>query len=125
MAKRASGFRVVTQRAPAPIIRIATPRAAPIARRPKHRRRVGGGSRAGLAGFFSKQRQGAFAGAFALGILDKQGTALPTVPVLGRAGTAALAAYFMGFHDAATGLGSIALYEFAREGKIAGDFSTV
>lgn len=73
-------------------------------------------------------------GAALLGILDKQGTALPTVPVLGRAGTAGLALWWLGrsnksaqLQHAATGCLSIAMYELLKEGKIAGagDFSVV
>ena len=89
-----------------------------------HRRRRGGGGSSSLT---SSERIGAMGAALLLGFLDKSGTSLPTVPLLGRAGTLGVGSYFLGKHmrsptlnHAATGFLCIALYELGREGKIAG-----
>jgi hypothetical protein len=95
-------------------------------------RRVGSGVRrvstAAGAALLSAERTGAMLGAGLLGLLDKQGTKLPTVPVLGRAGTSGLILWWLSKHQkspqlnhAATGCLSIAVYELMRDGKIAGD----
>ena len=53
--------------------------------------------------------------------------AFPTIPMLGRAGSLALAAYFMGgqkagiLQDVAIGGAVLAGYELAKDGKISGD----
>jgi len=129
MAKR-------TARAPQAIV-IQAPRARSVARRQsgrlsRRRRRSFGGRAASVgAGLLSSERVGAVVGGFILGMLDKQGTKLPTVPVLGRAGTLGVASYYIGksMHSAAvlhaaTGFLSIAAYELARQGTIAGDDQT-
>jgi hypothetical protein len=74
-----------------------------------------------------KHRIGALVGAGILGLIDKAGIDLPTLPFLGKAGTAGLAAWALGKYghsawadDAATGMLSIAVYELAREGTISG-----
>ena len=104
------------------IVRVTAPKPAKLKRRSVARRAVGGARQ-----LLSSQRTGAMIGAFLLGVLDKQGTELPTVPMLGRAGTLGVATYFVGkqmrspaLDHAATGFLSIALYQFAREGKVAG-----
>lgn len=64
--------------------------------------------------------------AFALGKIDKDGTSVPTIPALGRAGTIAAGAHFLGkgkkgwvtsLRNAAT---VIALYEMGQKGTISG-----
>lgn len=60
-----------------------------------------------------------------LGYLDKNGTQIPTVPMLGRAGTLAVIAYFLRgkspyISHAAAGFAAIAAYEFTREGSVSG-----
>lgn len=62
---------------------------------------------------------------FVLGHIDKSGSAFPTVPMLGRAGTIAAAAYFLGkgrgiWGDVMVAAAAIAGYEFGSTGKIAG-----
>lgn len=103
-------------------LKISVPRASGLARpkKTRHRRRASGG------GTIADEK-GALLGAAVLGYLDKAGTKVPTIPVLGRAGTLAIAAYYGGkqFHmpmvkRAAVGFACIALYEFMRDGKIAG-----
>jgi hypothetical protein len=92
---------------------------------PKHtkgRRHHGG------KGSSEKHRVGAILGAAVLGLIDKSQTInLPTIPFLGKAGTAALAAWGVGKYmhsqwadQAATGMACIAAYELAKEGHIDG-----
>jgi len=66
-------------------------------------------------------------GGFLVGILDKQGTNIPTVPMLGRAGTLALGLHFLGrqfkskmVNNAALAAAAIAGYELGRDGSISG-----
>lgn len=62
-----------------------------------------------------------------LGWIDKNQTQVPTIPMLGRAGTLALGAWFFRKHSMkylpklAGGFAAIALYEWQREGSIAGN----
>lgn len=66
-------------------------------------------------------------GGFALGFIDKSGTSIPTIPLLGRAGTIALAAHFIGkgkpgiLTDVRNAAAAVAAYEMGSTGKIAGD----
>lgn len=76
----------------------------------------------------NSERTGAIIGAFVLGMLDKSGTKVPTIPLLGRAGTLGVGAYYASKHmhmpmlnHAATGFLCIAAYEMGREGKVSGD----
>lgn len=94
-----------------------------------YRGNVGGGG-----GFLNGDRVGAIIGGFVLGMLDKNGTSLPTVPMLGRAGTLGVGLYFAGkqfrmpilVHGATAAL-AIASYQLGSTGKIAGveGFDTV
>jgi len=99
-----------------PIIKVSAPRAAPKAK--KHHRRHAGGS--------SKKKVIAVAVAgYVMGHIDKAGTAIPTVPMLGRAGTIAAVAYFFGkgqgiWGDVMVAAAAIAGYEMGSTGKIAG-----
>lgn len=108
-------------RASAPIIRVTAPR--PLTKtKTKHRRKSGGGH--------TKTKAFAIAAAgLALGYLDKPGGALsniPTIPLLGRAGTLAAGLYFLapktGFWVEATAAAiAIAAYELGNKGSISGD----
>lgn len=133
MAKRRKSHKRSASRAV--VVRSAPRAAAPIVIRTGGGGRIArvrhavhrGGAAVGSA-LLSAERTGAMIGAAVLGLLDKQGTALPTIPVLGRAGTAGLALYWLAktnksaqLGHAATGCLSIAVYELMREGKIAGD----
>lgn len=69
-------------------------------------------------------------GGAVLGFIEKQFPTLPTVPLLGRAGTIALGAYFLGkqgsgsspiFRDVALAGAAIAGYQLGKEGKVSGD----
>jgi hypothetical protein len=97
-----------------------------IARRSAPRRHSsGGGSQFGS--LLSNERTGAMVGAAILGVLDKQGTKFPTLPMVGRAGTAGLVLWYLAksqrsaqMAHAATGCLAIAVYEMAKDGKISG-----
>ena len=78
----------------------------------------------------AKTMIGTAIGGAVLGFAEKRWTTLPTVPVLGRAGTIALAAYFLSkrggtfsgvLRDVALAGAAVAGYEMGKEGKIAGD----
>lgn len=73
---------------------------------------------------------GAAIGGAALGFIEKQFPTIPTIPLLGKAGTIAVIAYFarnMGgglggiMRDAALAGAAIAGYELGKDGKISGD----
>lgn len=79
------------------------------------------------SGFTEKHRMGAIVGGAVMGLLDKSGIDLPTLPFLGKAGTVGVAAWAVGKYmrspwaeDLATGMLSIAAYELAKEGSISG-----
>lgn len=90
-----------------------------------HRRRASGGLGSALGGL--GHLAPVAAGAFALGLLDKQGTKFPTVEVLGRAGTIAVASHFAAkflrmpiLRDVALAAAAVALYEYGSQGKVVG-----
>jgi len=68
-------------------------------------------------------------GGFALGFIDKSiGDQLPTLPVLGRAGTIALGAWLFNrggsssiLRDVAIAGIAIAGYQYGKEGEVSGD----
>lgn len=129
MAKRRENSSMVSYqpayRPPAPVIRIAAPRAIQT-RAPKRRTRA----RIGGGGTSLKNRMiaGAIGGA-ALGFIEKSGFAanLPTIPLIGRKGTIALAAYYLGgqkpgiLQDIALAAAILAGNELGRDGKISGE----
>jgi hypothetical protein len=122
MAKRSAPRRTIVVRSVASRLRPIIVR-APAAVKKFHHRRGSGKSKSG-----EKHRMGAIAGGAVLGLLDKSGFAIPTLPFLGKAGTAGLAAWAVGkwtnspwADDMATGMLSIAAYELAKEGHIDGD----
>lgn len=130
MAKRRSSAAMQVYRAPAfaprspaPIIRIATPRAitAPKKRHTRRRSAVSGG------GSTKDVMMKLALGAGALGLIEKHFTSLPTIPVLGRKGTIALGAYMLGgkkpglIRDIAISAAVLAAYELAKDGKVSGD----
>jgi hypothetical protein len=93
------------------------------------RRRGGGGGGNKVGGITDKHRLGAMAGAALLGFLDKSETIhVPTLPYLGKAGTAGVALWAAGkflksawADNAATGALCIAVYELTKEGKVSGE----
>jgi hypothetical protein len=74
-----------------------------------------------------KTLMGLVVGGFILGFIDKSGTSIPTIPILGRAGTIALAAHFFGkgkagmVTDVRNSAASVAAYEFGLKGSVSGD----
>jgi hypothetical protein len=62
---------------------------------------------------------------YLLGMLDKAGTAIPTIPVLGKAGTLAVGLHFLGkgnkmMSEASLAAAAIAGYEMGSLGKVSG-----
>lgn len=114
---------------PAPIIRVSSPRAAPVRRRRSHRR-SGGGHGVGGGIVSNETVQMAIGGAL-YGFAVKSGliAKLPAIPVLGRTGTAAILLDYWSRHGggqmahrAARAAAAIAGYQLGSEGSIQGDF---
>ena len=131
MAARKKTTSVV--RATVPTVRIQT-QAAPARRRsapralaaPKKKGRSRG--RRGGGGLSLQMLGGTALGGAALGFIEKQWPNAPTLPIIGRAGTIALAAYYFGgkakpglMRDIALSGAAVAGYELGKTGKIAGD----
>lgn len=125
MAKKRSAaiVRNIPVRAPAPVIRVSAPRAPA---KTKSRRR----SVSSIVGINAKTIVGAGVGGAALGFIEKTFPNLPTVPIVGRAGTIAIAAYFLSrgrgstsgiMRDIALAGSVIAGYQFGKFGVVAGD----
>jgi hypothetical protein len=91
--------------------------------KPKHPRRRGGGKSS------EKVLMGLCIGGLALGFFDKSGTTfpIPTIPVLGKAGTIAVIAHVFGkgkpgmVTDIRNAAAVVASYEFGKDGKVSGD----
>jgi hypothetical protein len=112
-------------RPPAQVIQIRSPRSSGVTRKSKrhHRRRAsssGGG----------KTYLGAAIGGAVFGFIEKSFPNLPTLPLLGRAGTVAVAGYFLSkrggmggslVRDVTMAAAVIAGYELGKDGKISGD----
>lgn len=137
MAKRkraATRARSTTKivRAPAPIIRVSSPRAAPARRRRASPRRSRGGGM-GVGGLVSNESIQMAIGGALYGYAVKSGLVakLPAIPVLGRTGTAAILLDYWARHGggqiahrAARAAAAIAGYQLGAEGQISGDFMT-
>jgi hypothetical protein len=93
----------------------------------KHKKK---GHKGGRRQSTEKVMMGLVIGGFAMGFLDKPGgpgANIPTIPVLGKAGTIALAAHF--FAKGKAGLATdirnaaavVAAYEFGLKGSVSGD----
>ena len=86
-----------------------------------------GGGRKGQSS--TKQIMGLLVGGFVMGYIDKGGLGanIPTIPLLGRAGTIAVAAHFFGkgrqgiVTDIRNAAAAIASYEFGLKGSVSGD----
>jgi hypothetical protein len=131
MAKRKSQQRTQIVRAvqvrptPAPIIKVSAPRAAPVKKRRGGRRRssgVGGGG-----GALTQQALiSAGIGGAGFGFVVKSFPNLPTIPILGKAGTVAALALFLGkripfARDIGIAAAAIAGYQLGTEGHVLGD----
>jgi hypothetical protein len=80
----------------------------------------------GLGGFLSQQQINAGLGGAALGFIQKQFPNLPKIPILGEAGTVAVAAWMLRgkvplANDVATAAIVVAAYQLTSTGKIVGD----
>lgn len=129
-ARRASTTTKIV-RAPAPIIRVSAPRAAPVRHRRYRRRHSGGGM--GVGGLISNESVQMLIGGALYGYAVKSGLVakLPEIPVVGRTGTAAILLDYWSRHGggqlahrAARAAAAIAGYQLGAEGKISGDLST-
>lgn len=83
-----------------------------------------------MGGLFNKTRMGIVAGALAFGFLEKQAffQNLPSLPLIGKAGTIGLGAYLLSnggrnklADDVATAALVIAAHEFGSTGTVVGD----
>jgi hypothetical protein len=126
----------VRERAAAPVIRVTAPRSAPIKHRKRRRSGGGGGGHRGIGGgatgAMSATRSGALAlGGFIYGYIEKNVPQFPTLPVVGKSGAIALAAYFLGgknaglIADVGNAASVIAGYSFGSTGKVSGVASQV
>lgn len=120
-------------RAPAPIIRVSAPRAAPAARRRRSPRRRQGRTGGLGGGIISNESIQMAIGGALYGYAVKSGLVakLPAIPVLGRTGTAAILLDYWSRHGggsiahrAARAAAAIAGYQLGAEGQISGDFVT-
>jgi hypothetical protein len=117
-------------RAPAPIIRVSAPRAAPVVRRRSKRRSPSQRSTNLIGGLISNETVQMAIGGALYGYAVKSGVVakLPAIPVLGRTGTAAILLDYWARHGgphlagrAARAAAAIAGYQLGNEGKISGD----
>lgn len=106
------------------MIRIAAPRAVAAKTKKHHRRRSASGIGSG------KTLIGTAIGGAVLGFVEKQFPSLPTIPILGRAGTIAVAAHFLSkqggqtsgiARDVALAGAAIAGYQLGLTGKVSGE----
>lgn len=112
----------VVYRAPAPrvqIVRVQSPRSAPMVKRGRSRGRGKGASGASMGAVM--------AGGLILGLAEKADLGLPQIPILGRKGTMALAAWAYAratgskvARDIAIGMAAVSAYELGKEGSISG-----
>jgi hypothetical protein len=136
MAKRrktATKTITVRERSAPQTIKVSVPRAAPIKarRRGRARRHSGGGGLGrggGATGAMSLNKSGSLAlGGFIYGYIEKTfGPQLPALPLVGKTGAIALAAFFLGgkhpgiIADVGNAASVIAGYSFGSTGKVSG-----
>lgn len=128
MAKR-SNLAIRTVRAAAPVIRIAAPRAAAAVKSGGRRagrtiRRAAGSSAHGMTPISAAVTAAVVGYAESAGFMDK----LPSIPVVGRKGTLAIAAWYFSKHgggkiarDVALIAAVLAGHELGTTGKVSGD----
>jgi hypothetical protein len=129
MAKSKTG--VSTRRVGGQSIVVVEPpravQAAPRASGQRRRRRRGGGGGGGGFGRSAKGKRmmGVALGGFAYGIIEKSFPGLPTLPVVGKSGTVAIAVYFLGgnndlINDVGIAAAAIAGYSLGKTGTVSG-----
>jgi hypothetical protein len=116
---------VSAPRAPAPIVRVSVPRAAPV----KHKRKSHARGRGGPMTLGTTLAGAAIAGGM-IGLAEKTGLAskLPEIPYIGRKGSIALLAYAWSrwggggqiARDVAIAAATMAAYQLGKEQKIDG-----
>lgn len=131
MAKRRAATQIIRSipiqtRPMAPIIKVSAPRAI-ATKKPKHRRR----SACGAVGSLTfKNMLGIGLGGAAFGYIEKTFPTMPSLPLVGRSGTIALAAYFLSkrggmgggiVRDIAIAGAAISGYQLGKTGTISGD----
>lgn len=118
-----------TVRAPAPVIRIAAPRAAAAIK--SGARRAGRSLKRAAVGAHGLTPIAAATTAAVVGYAEQAGflDKLPEIPVIGRKGTLAIAAWYYSKHgggkmarDVAVIAATLAGYELGSKGSISGDF---
>lgn len=113
----------------APIIRVNVPRARSAPKQKRHTRRRHGGGGGGGGGSLKNRMTKVAIGGAVLGYVEKSGmtSQIPTIPFIGRKGSIALAAYYLGgqkpglLQDVAIAAAVLAGYELGHDGKISGD----
>ena len=121
-ARKVKGTGVVVVSTPAPIARRAS---GSISRR---RKRRSGGRRKGRVGGGTTKNVliGSAIGGYIFGFVQKQwGAQIPSLPVVGKSGTIALACHFLAprhpiIRDVGIAAAAIAGFTFARDGAVAG-----
>ncbi len=125
MAKKRTASHAIVQyrRAPSPKPIIIRQR-APAKKKVHHRRHHAG------KGNLQKTMTGAAVGGFLIGFIEKQFPTLPTLPIVGKKGAIAFAAYVIAgkggqigniARDVATVAAGIAGYEYGSTGKVSGE----
>jgi len=123
--KRSGGGSVVVVSPPAPIARRRS-RGGGVRRRRGggKRRRVSGG---GSGGNIQNRMIGHAVGGFAVGFIEKSFPQLPTLPIVGKKGAIAIAAYMLRGHspilaDVALAAAAISGYQLGSTGSISGEY---
>ena len=122
-ATKASGADVVVVTPPAPPVR----RRSSSPRRRKRSRRSNYARVGGQSSSYKNRLLGTAIGGLAYGFIEKSFPQLPTIPLLGKSGTVALACYFFGgshniVKDVGIAAAAIAGYSLGKDGKISGDY---
>lgn len=120
-AARTQIIKVPMMKQPSPIIRVQAPRAAPV----HHKKKGKGGHKGGRGGMTDVQ---AGIAGLVVGLIEKQGLLnnLPSLPMLGKKGTAAVALHYFAkgkggmIRDAKIALSVLAGYDLGKTGAILG-----
>lgn len=133
MARRKTGMSTHQTKGGDSVILVQPP-AAPVRRSggkrraaPKKRRRGGIAKVGGQSGSYKNRMLGTGVGGAVYGFLEKQFPNMPTIPLLGKSGTVALACYFFGgnhaiVRDVGIAAAAIAGYSLGTTGAVSGYF---